>query len=39
MLELRSVSPDQFERWIRTESRAHGTRFNYDPEALRPHFI
>ena len=38
MLELRNVTPDEFERWMRTESRAHGNRFNHDPEALRPHF-
>ena len=38
MLELRNVTPDEFERWMRTESRAHGNRFNHDPEELRPHF-
>ena len=38
MLELRNITPDEFERWMRTESRAHGNRFNHDPEALRPHF-
>ena len=35
MLELRNITPDEFERWMRTESRAHGYRFNHDPEALR----
>ena len=38
MLELRTITPDEFERWMRTESRAHGNRFNHDPEELRPHF-
>ena len=38
MLELRNITTDEFERWMRTESRAHGNRFNHDPEALRPHF-
>ena len=38
MLELRNITPDEFERWMRTESRAHGNRFNHDPEALRAHF-
>ena len=34
MLELRNITPDEFERWMSTESRAHGNRFNHDPEAL-----
>ncbi len=38
MHELRSITPDEFERWMRVESRAHGNRFNHDPEELRPHF-
>ena len=38
MLELRNITPDEFERWMRVESRAHGNRFNHDPEELRPHF-
>ena len=38
MLELRNITPDEFERWMRTESRAHGNRFNHDPDELRPHF-
>lgn len=38
MLELRNVTHDEFERWMRTESRAHGNRFNHDPDELRPHF-
>ena len=31
MLELKNISPDEFERWMRTESRPHGSRFNHDP--------
>ena len=38
MLELRNITPDEFEPWMRTESRAHGNRLNHDPEELRPHF-
>ena len=38
MLELRNITPDEFERWMRTESRAHSNRSHHDPEALRPHF-
>ncbi|MCY3690946.1 MAG: GNAT family N-acetyltransferase [Chloroflexota bacterium] len=38
MQELRPITPDEFERWMRVESRAHGNRFNHDPEELRPHF-
>ena len=38
MLELRNINPDEFERWMRTESRARGNRLNHDPEELRPHF-
>ena len=32
MLELRNITSDEFERWMRTESWAHGNRFNYGPE-------
>ncbi len=38
MLELRSITPDEFERWMSTESRAHGNRLAHDPERLRPRF-
>ena len=38
MLELRNISPDEFERWMSTESRAHGNRLAHDPEQLRPRF-
>ncbi|PKB64913.1 MAG: hypothetical protein BZY80_01615 [SAR202 cluster bacterium Io17-Chloro-G2] len=38
MLELRTVTTDEFVQWLRAESRAHGNRLNDDPEALRPHF-
>lgn len=38
MIELRNITADEFVRWMRTESRAHGNRFNHDPEELRPHF-
>ena len=38
MPELRNITPDEFERWMSTESRAHGNRLNHDPERLRPRF-
>ena len=38
MLEMRTVTPDEFEQWVRVESRAYGNRLNADPETLRPHF-
>ena len=38
MLELRNITPDEFERWMSTESRAHGNRLAHDPERLRPRF-
>ena len=38
MQEMRTVAPDEFLRWLRAESRAHGNRLAHDPEALRPHF-
>ena len=38
MLEMRTITPDEFEHWTRAESRAHGNRLNDDPERLRPFF-
>ena len=38
MLEMRPVAPDEFNQWLRAESRAFGNRLDDDPEALRPHF-
>lgn len=38
MLEMRNVNPDEFVPWMRVESRAHGNRFDHDPDELRPHF-
>jgi len=38
MLEMRSVTADEFVKWTRAEARAHGNRLNDDPEVLRPHF-
>ncbi len=38
MLELTNITPDEFERWMRTQPRVHVARFNHDPEALRSHF-
>ena len=38
MLELRNITSDEFERWMSTESRAHGNRPVHDPERLRPRF-
>ena len=38
MLELRTVTADEFGQWVRVEARAYGNRLNVDPEALRPHF-
>ena len=38
MQELRPVTPDEFESWLRAESRAHSNRLDNEPEALRPHF-
>ena len=38
MLEMRNVTADEFARWLRAESRAHGNRLAHDPEELRPHF-
>ena len=36
--ELRAVTPEEFLRWLRAESRAHSNRLDNDPEELRPHF-
>jgi predicted acetyltransferase len=38
MLEMRTVTPEEFARWLRAEARAHGNRLYHDPEELRPHF-
>ena len=38
MLELRNVTDNEFEPWLRAESRAHGNRLAHDPEQLRPTF-
>lgn len=38
MLEMRTVTGDEFLQWLRAESRAHGNRLAHDPEELRPHF-
>jgi predicted acetyltransferase len=38
MLEMRTVTPEEFAQWLRAEARAHGNRLNHDPEELRPHF-
>ena len=38
MLEMRTVTTDEFVEWCRAEARAHGNRLDGDPEVLRPHF-
>ena len=38
MLEMRTVTPEEFVQWLRAEARSHGNRLNDDPEVLRPHF-
>ena len=38
MLEMRTVTADEFVEWVRVEARAYGNRLNNDPEILRPHF-
>ena len=38
MLEMRTVTTDEFVQWLRAEARAHGNRLDDDPEELRPHF-
>ena len=38
MLEMRTVTTDEFVQWCRAEARAHGNRLDVDPAVLRPHF-
>ena len=38
MLEMRTVTTDEFVQWLRVEARAYGNRLDEDPEVLRPHF-
>ncbi len=38
MLEMRTVTADEFVQWCRAEARAHGNRLDVDLEVLRPHF-
>ena len=38
MLELRNITPDEFERWMSTESRAHGNRLNHGSKLLPAQF-
>ena len=38
MLEMRTVTADEFVEWVRAEARAYGNRLDDDPEVLRPHF-
>ena len=38
MQELRPVTSEEFESWLRAESRAHSNRLDHEPEDLRPHF-
>ena len=38
MLEMRTVTTDEFVQWLRVEARAYGNRLDVDPEVLRPHF-
>ena len=38
MLEMRSVTNDEFVQWLHAEARAYGNRLDADPEVLRPHF-
>ena len=38
MLEMRTVTTDEFAEWLRAEARAYGNRLDDDPEVLRPHF-
>jgi predicted acetyltransferase len=37
-LELRNVTDEEFEQWVRVESRAYGNRLAVAPEVLRPNF-
>lgn len=38
MFEMRAITPDEFERWARAESRAHSNRLADDPNELVRHF-
>ena len=38
MLQLKTVTLDEFKRWMNTESRAHSNRLAHHPERLRPSF-
>ena len=38
MLEMRSVTTEEFLQWISAEARSYGNRLDADPEVLRPHF-
>ena len=38
MQELRPVNSEEFESWLRAESRAHSNRLDHEPDELRPHF-
>ena len=38
MQELRPVNSEEFESWLRAESRAHSNRLDNEPEELRRHF-
>ena len=38
MLEMRTVTTDEFVQWLHAEARAHSNRLDDDPEVLRPHF-
>ena len=38
MSNPRNISPDEFERWMSTDSRAHNYRLERTPEHLRPSF-
>ena len=38
MLEMRTLTPEEFVQWVRVEARAYGNRLNIDPEVLRPRF-
>ena len=38
MQELRPVTSDEFESWLRAESRAHSNRLDHEPDELRHHF-
>ena len=38
MQELRPVTHEEFESWLRAESRAHSNRLDNEPDVLRPHF-